>query len=760
MSSDFPTKPSPSDFHFGACVGSGALCSVRVATHAPSGRVYAVKMVDKARLKRLCARSPSAPHLLLQEKHVGELVGAAMGSRLHATCQDASSVYFVYDLVAGGELWDACMEATWGGGGDGGAGGGGGEPPPRHPRPLAEPLAAAVVRALVRLLGALHALGVAHRDVKPENVLLRRCGGAGGGEGGAAASLRGAFAPALVDWATAKALSPPSPHNAPGECVGTPEYMAPEAADNAGAGRRTPTDARADLWSLGALAHRLLCGVPPFPARSPFLATLAALAHEAPPASTRCEGGGAATEGLLFAPGTPPAAEAFVRALLRREPAARLGAGSAPPVFALAEDALLAAPWLAATPDTAAGAVAPSLRHAALHAAAAHIGAAPHVPFEQLREEMGGGGGGGGGASWWRAAWAGVRALPRCARVELLHLLALRRRASLPHVFALFCESLGHARCARAVVAEGGALRRLGAVGPREALSWACAPEAVLRAGAEAGAYAGATTASACAGRTWAWARGDGGGGPQPGAAAAAAARVVVLSASGCVPDTMLARALAAVGALRPPPRALVLLGALGDRHALERALGALAAPSAAVLLCPEASSGGAAFAPRRRPPGCGGRAEASECEPAAEALEAAAVEAWGAWLDGARLLFAAPFQGAPHPWLAAELPLAAAAAAVTILFIGGEAGVEAALDAAAAEGGGARVVVAPGLVGAPPRPRGGGAPWAPAAARGGAQLLRVPPLADCRDDGAWWLPVVEAGEGGVVARWERVPDE
>jgi len=758
MSAEFPQKPALSDFTLGASVGAGALCSVRAATHVATGRPYALKAVCKARLRRLFARSPTAPHLLLQEKRVGELVGDAMGARLHATFQDESSVYFVYDLVGGGELWEACMESTWAGG----------EEAPRHPSPLAAPLAAAVVRALVRLLDALHGFGVAHRDLKPENVLLRRaegCGGGGGGAAAAAATLRGPFSLALIDWATAKAISPPSPHNLPSECVGTPEFMAPEAADNAGAGRRAPTDARADLWSLGCVAHRLLCGVPPFPAPSPFLSTLAALAHEAP---DNCSGGvavggggsgggsgggggGGGVDGLLFAPGTPPAAEDFLRALLRREPAARLGAGATPPVFALRAEALLAHPWLAGAADAAGGALVPSLRHCALRCAAAHVGSAPHVRFEQLREAMRAGGGGddGGAApSWWRAAWASVRALRTGTRLELLHLLALRRRASLPHVFSLFCDSLGHARLSRAVAfAAGGALQRLGSVGPREALSWCCAPEAVVRAGGEAREYGSCGGERAGGGEEgWDRVRGDRGGAEAP----AEDPLLVVLSLAGAGAALLLGGAVGALNALRPRPRALVLLGGPGAGDALadvEGALEALSAPACAVFLCGAAPLGGAAFAPR----GAAGGAAAAE-------------EGWGAWVGGTRLLFS-PAPGA-HPWVAAELALAAATARHTLLVVGGEGGgasavAAAAAAAAAAADGSARAVVAPAARAAPPAEDAHGAQWA--GGKGPTALLDVPPLAACRCGGAWWLPTLRGaatgGSGGLETRWARVPD-
>ena len=125
--------------------------------------------------------------------------------------------------------------------------------------PIAE--AISVLRDVARALAYAHEKGVAHRDIKPDNVLLA---------GGLAV---------ITDFGVAKALSEAvagGPLTSIGVALGTPAYMAPEqaAADPA-------TDLRADIYAFGAMAYELLAGHVPFAGRSA-QAMLAAHATEAP----------------------------------------------------------------------------------------------------------------------------------------------------------------------------------------------------------------------------------------------------------------------------------------------------------------------------------------------------------------------------------------------------------------------------------------------------------------------------------------------
>jgi TolB-like protein/tetratricopeptide (TPR) repeat protein len=99
---------------------------------------------------------------------------------------------------------------------------------------------------IARGLSAVHAQGFVHRDLKPDNVFLTRQGGV-----------------KLLDFGVAKALSegtPPGGDRAPSPgtptrgstVIGTPGYVAPEQLEG------QPVDARADVFALGAVLHRML----------------------------------------------------------------------------------------------------------------------------------------------------------------------------------------------------------------------------------------------------------------------------------------------------------------------------------------------------------------------------------------------------------------------------------------------------------------------------------------------------------------------
>src|SRR6266849_3610367 len=95
-------------------------------------------------------------------------------------------------------------------------------------------------------LGAAHAFGIIHRDVKPDNILLE--------------GSRGRVV--VTDFGIAKALSSTTGGatlTATGVAIGTPHYMSPEQA----AGDRE-IDGRSDLYSLGVVSYQMLVGELPF----------------------------------------------------------------------------------------------------------------------------------------------------------------------------------------------------------------------------------------------------------------------------------------------------------------------------------------------------------------------------------------------------------------------------------------------------------------------------------------------------------------
>lgn len=99
--------------------------------------------------------------------------------------------------------------------------------------------AARVVATLARAVEAVHRAGILHRDIKPANVILRADG-----------------EPVLVDFGLAHGDRCATLTRS-GDLLGTPQYMAPEQA------RGESSDARTDVYALGALLYELCALEPP-----------------------------------------------------------------------------------------------------------------------------------------------------------------------------------------------------------------------------------------------------------------------------------------------------------------------------------------------------------------------------------------------------------------------------------------------------------------------------------------------------------------
>jgi serine/threonine-protein kinase len=123
--------------------------------------------------------------------------------------------------------------------------------------PVEPSRALAIARQILAGLGHAHGHGVAHRDLKPDNIML----------------IAGAAPPAehvkILDFGLVKlmgdaaALFGGSKLTRTGMVAGTPMYMAPEQA----LGREV--DGRADIYALGVILFEMLAGRTPFESDDP-----------------------------------------------------------------------------------------------------------------------------------------------------------------------------------------------------------------------------------------------------------------------------------------------------------------------------------------------------------------------------------------------------------------------------------------------------------------------------------------------------------
>jgi eukaryotic-like serine/threonine-protein kinase len=182
---------------------------------------------------------------------------------------DAAGAYIVMELIDGEDLASVIRRT--------------GAVPPRQAARLAADVASA--------LGAAHARGIVHRDVKPGNVLVSRDGRV-----------------KVTDFGIARAVAD-AQLTMPGLTMGSVHYFSPEQA------RGEQTTAASDVYSLGIVLYELLTGRRPWTGDSAAAIAMARLSGAAPsPSAVRT--------------GIPAALEAIVRRAMSRDPAERYQSAS------------------------------------------------------------------------------------------------------------------------------------------------------------------------------------------------------------------------------------------------------------------------------------------------------------------------------------------------------------------------------------------------------------------------------------------------
>jgi serine/threonine-protein kinase len=241
-------------------VGRGGMGVVYLARDLKLDRDVAIKTLPPQ-----LASDPVIRERFLREARTAAALSHPNIVPIHRADEMGGQVFFVMGYVDGAPLSQIIREGG-----------------PMSPR-----TAVAVLHDVAKALGYAHGMGVVHRDVKAENILIERSTGR-----------------ALVtDFGIAR-LAEASPLTATGTVLGTVYYMSPEQVAG------DAVDARSDIYSLGVVAFYALSGHFPFENPSASAVLVAHVTKIAPAIAS-------------IAPTVPGALADVVDRCLNKDPAAR-----------------------------------------------------------------------------------------------------------------------------------------------------------------------------------------------------------------------------------------------------------------------------------------------------------------------------------------------------------------------------------------------------------------------------------------------------
>lgn len=228
-------------YRIDALIGRGGMGAVYKAVQLATGQVVAVKVVRSEH-----ARDVDAARRFHREVRAASLLSHPNTIRVFDFGEsEDGDLFMVLEFLSGRTLGHLIRQTS----------------------ALPESRVAKIGCEVARSLSEAHAAGLAHRDLKPDNVMLVNAAG-------------DSDFVKVLDFGIAKFLSGDSGQSSmtgTGLIIGTPQYMAPEQAS----GVRTPTPA-VDVYALGVVLYEALSGTRPFCGDSPMIVMMAHIRNPVP----------------------------------------------------------------------------------------------------------------------------------------------------------------------------------------------------------------------------------------------------------------------------------------------------------------------------------------------------------------------------------------------------------------------------------------------------------------------------------------------